>query len=81
LAVGSTNIDKAFNELVESRLSHLGCIVNNAALGKEFQAVKTKLGTSTVDLLDDFEIPIPGLAKNIKDDTARASKGCMIFSR
>jgi hypothetical protein len=81
VAVGSTDIDDAFDELVKSRLRHLDCKVNHAASGDEFQTFKTKVGTDSVDLLSGFLIQIPGLNKNIDDSKAQITKGSMKFTR
>ncbi|KAF8242077.1 actin-like ATPase domain-containing protein [Wilcoxina mikolae CBS 423.85] len=79
--IGSVMIDEAFNELVNNRLRPLQCEVKNAASGEEFQAIKHNVGTDSVDLLDDFNIKIPGLKKDIEDSRGMISKGRMRFSR
>jgi hypothetical protein len=84
--IGSTNIDSAFERLVESRLqaSYINFSDNTAWTmmhSSEFQVWKCTFGHAQNDTLPGFPIPIPHIDPSLADIAAGIREGKMMFSQ
>jgi hypothetical protein len=89
-AIGSIQIDEAFQQEVEKRLNliprdvGIPCILKCAAediVKGIFQDIKEEFGTSKIKLLKEFSFHVPGLPNDFTDTKAMIEKGRMIFKK
>jgi hypothetical protein len=84
--VGSTNIDLAFEELVDSRLQAGGVqVAENTAWtmmhSPEFQEWKCSFGDPSNDAVPKFLVPVPQLQESLSNRAAGIERGEMAFSQ
>jgi len=89
-AIGSVQIDEAFQREVEERLKlipreggipHIPKYAANEMAKMSFQDIKRNFGTSEVRSLKEFKFVVPGLPSNFTNTEAKIEKGRMIFTQ
>jgi hypothetical protein len=81
IPIGSTNIDEWFDKYIKTLLRDLAHTVGRPSSEERFQDIKASLGMGIADGVRTFEIPIPGLHKDISDQEIGVSEGCVSVKR